>query len=78
MYLSGYHLESIELLEDIVQTSPQRTVAHLNLADAYWATNIELYKKRAIKSYKEYQRQMTIKERAHLIPKYVLTRINEF
>ena len=63
--------EAIYLLEKILKKYPNRTVAHYNLADAYWAMGD---KKKAIASYKTYIEQMKAKGKAKRIPKIVKER----
>ncbi|HIP26754.1 MAG TPA: tetratricopeptide repeat protein, partial [Flavobacteriaceae bacterium] len=47
--------EAVYLLEKILEKYPNRTVAHYNLADAYWELG---EKKKAISSYRTYMEQM--------------------
>ena len=52
---AGANKEAIYQLEKILEKYPNRTVAHYNLADAYWALG---EKKKAIKAYTTYIEQM--------------------
>jgi len=69
---AGYHKEAIYLLEKILEKYPNRTVAHYNLADAYWALG---EKKKAIASYKTYIEQMKTNGKEKRIPKVVKDRV---
>lgn len=68
---SGYFPEAIELLSYIVSKNPSRTVAYLNLADAYWGDG---KKDLAIENYKKYNSLMSQAGKAGKIPKRVLER----
>jgi len=68
---AGYYKESIYLLEKILKKYPNRTVAHYNIADAYWALG---EKKKAIEFYKTYIKQMKEKGKSKRIPKVVWNR----
>jgi tetratricopeptide (TPR) repeat protein len=68
---AGSNEEAIYLLEKILEKFPKRTVAHYNLADAYWALGD---KKKAVASYKTYIKQMKEKGKAKRIPKIVKQR----
>lgn len=63
--------EAIFLLEKILKKYPNRTVAHYNLADAYWALG---EKKKAIASYTTYIEQMKEKGKEKRIPQVVRDR----
>ena len=65
--------ESIYLLEKILEKYPKRTVAYLNIADAYWGDN---NKDKAIENYKIYISQMKENGKENKIPKKVFERIN--
>jgi hypothetical protein len=68
---NGANKEAIIILRVIVRDFPSRTVAHYNLADAYW----ELGKKeKAIQSYQTYIKQMKEKGKSKRIPKVVQDR----
>jgi hypothetical protein len=69
----GYHKEAIYLLEKILKKYPTRTVAHYNLADAYWALG---EKKKAIVSYTTYIEQMCNAGKEKRIPKVVRDRVS--
>jgi len=59
-------------LEKILEKYPNRTVAHYNLADAYWALG---EKKKAIASYTTYIEQMKEKGKEKRIPQVVRDRV---
>ena len=63
--------EAIYLLKKILEKYPNRTVAHYNLADAYWAIDD---KKKAKEHYNIYIKQMKAKGKAKRIPKVVKLR----
>lgn len=65
--------EAIFLLEKILKKYPNRTVAHYNLADAYWALG---EKKKAIASYTTYIEQMKEKGKEKRIPQVVRDRVS--
>jgi hypothetical protein len=65
--------ESIYLLEKILAKYPKRTVAYLNIADAYWG---DKNKNKAIENYKIYVKQMKDNGKEKKIPKKVFERIN--
>jgi tetratricopeptide (TPR) repeat protein len=64
--------EAIYLLEEILKKFPKRTVAHYNIADAYWAIG---KKKKAKEHYITYIEQMKAKGKAKRIPKIVRDRV---
>lgn len=66
---AGY---DIEVLQQVVKMSPQREVAHLNLADALWKRG---NKQQAATEYKEYVNLMTAKGQAGNLPTRVRTRL---
>jgi len=68
---AGANEEAVYLLEKILEKYPNRTVAHYNLADAYWALG---EKKKAIEFYKTYIKQMKEKGKSKRIPKVVWNR----
>jgi len=69
---AGSNKEAVYLLEKILKKYPTRTVAHYNLADAYWALGD---KKKAVASYKTYIEQMKEKGKTKRIPKIVKERV---
>ncbi|WP_324172520.1 tetratricopeptide repeat protein [Sulfurimonas sp.] len=64
--------ESIYLLEKILKKYPNRTVAYINLGDAYWGLK---NKEKAKQAYSTYIKQMKEKGKERKIPKVVLERI---
>jgi len=70
---SGANKEAVYLLENILEKYPKRTVAHYNIADAYWALG---EKKKAISSYTTYIEQMKKKEKEKRIPQVVRDRVS--
>ena len=70
---AGANEEAIYLLEKILEKYPNRTVAHYNLADAYWALG---EKKKAIASYTTYIEQMKEKGKEKRIPQVVRDRVS--
>ena len=64
--------EAIIILEKIITQSPYRTVAYLNLADAYWGKDEQ---KKAIEMYQKYVDLMQKNGKENRIPQYVLKRI---
>ncbi len=71
---SGLYEEAIYLLEKIINQHPDRTVAYINLGDAYWGLGD---KDKAQQAYKTYVKQMKANAKGTKIPKQVLERINE-
>ncbi len=65
--------EAIFLLEKIVELFPKRTVAHINIGDAYWDVG---EKQKAKESYKKYLSQMKSSGKEDKIPTQILKRIN--
>ncbi|RKM93361.1 tetratricopeptide repeat protein [Aquimarina sp. BL5] len=63
--------EAVFLLEKITQKFPNRTVAYINLGDAYWGLE---EREKAKKSYQIYIEQMKAKGKDSKIPKRVLER----
>ena len=63
----------IEVYKDILLLYPNRTVAHYNLADAYWALG---EKKKAIASYTTYIEQMCNAGKEKRIPQVVRDRVS--
>ena len=68
---AGENEEAIYLLEKILEKYPNRTVAHYNLADAYWELGD---KKKAVESYNTYIEQMCNAGKEKRIPKVVIDR----
>ncbi len=68
---SGLYKEAIYLLEKIIENFPDRTVAYINLGDAYWGLGKKEHAKNA---YLVYVEQMTSKNKKEKIPKRVLER----
>ncbi|MCI0501482.1 MAG: tetratricopeptide repeat protein [Epsilonproteobacteria bacterium] len=68
----GANKESAFLLEKIIAKFPDRTVAYLNLGDAYWGMGDKV---KAISVYQTYIHQMKQKGLEAKIPKKVLERI---
>jgi len=71
---AGANNEAIYILEKILNKYPNRTVAHYNIADAYWDID---NKQNAIKHYKLYVKQMKEKGKQNKIPKKVILRIQD-
>jgi len=68
---AGANEEAVYLLEKILKKYPKRMVAYYNLGDAYWAIG---EKKKAIKAYKTYIKQMKERGKEKRIPKIVKKR----
>jgi tetratricopeptide (TPR) repeat protein len=66
--------EAIYLLEKIIEKFPHRTVAYINLGDAYWGDN---NKEKAKKAYQTYIQQMKEQGKERRIPKKILERVTE-
>ena len=64
--------DAVEILQSLVIKFPDRTVARLNLADAYWDIDV---KDLAIPQYQEYNRQMNEKGLSAKIPPRSLDRV---
>ena len=64
--------EAIYLLKKILEKYPNRTVAHYNIADAYWVIDD---KKKAKEHYNIYIKQMKAKGKSKRIPKVVKDRV---
>ncbi|WP_346841743.1 bacterial transcriptional activator domain-containing protein [Metapseudomonas otitidis] len=62
---AGYHREAIWLLEKILEAEPNRTVAHLNLADSLWS---EGNSTKAKEHYLIYIQSMRARKKDSLIP----------
>ena len=70
----GANKEAIYLLEKIIKKYPNRTVAYINLGDAYWGLED---KEKAKQAYETYIKQMKEKGKDKKIPKKVLERAKE-
>ena len=70
--MKGLFTQSIYLLEKIIENFPDRTVAYINLGDAYWGLGKKEHAKNA---YLVYVEQMTSKNKKEKIPKRVLERV---
>ena len=70
--LTKNYNESIYLLEKILEKFPNRTVAYLNLGDAYWGLDD---KTKAKEAYQTYIKQMKENGKEKKIPKVVLERV---
>ena len=68
----GNYKESALLLEKIISKYPDRTVAYINLGDAYWGMN---EKAKAKIAYETYIKQMKVNCKENRIPKKVLERV---
>lgn len=71
---NGYDEDAIWLLKIIIDKTPERTVAYLNIADSLW--NMSMVKE-SIKNYKTYIDQMKAKKKEHLIPNRVFLRTSQ-
>lgn len=73
-YLEKYKRsgDAVEVLQSLVKKFPNRAVARLNLADAYWDIDT---KELATPEYREYKHQMNAKGLSEKIPPRVLDRI---
>lgn len=71
---SGAYSEAIFLLEEIIAAFPDRTVAYINLGDAYWGLGEQ---EKARGAYRTYISQMQEKDKASRIPDVVLLRVKE-
>ncbi len=71
---SGNYQEAVDLLESITQQFPNRVVAYLNLADAYWGLDNE---EKAKENYRKYVSLMkSQKKDLSRIPKRVYDRVD--
>lgn len=68
---AGYYPEAVELLKHITQKHPDRIVAYLNLADAYWAMGEQ---EKARKAYNQYYEKMVANQKQARIPQRVIAR----
>lgn len=66
--------ESVQILNYIIKSSPERVVAYINLGDAYYGL---LKKKEAKQAYQKYVNLMKKKRKERRIPKRVYTRLNK-
>ena len=71
---SGLYEEAVYILKVIIKEFPNRTVAYINLGDAYWGLG---KKEEAKQAYKVYVERMKAKNKEHKIPSQVLERIKE-
>lgn len=71
---SGHYDSAIYLLEEIVKHFPARTVAYINLGDAYWG--LEKYSE-AREAYQNYIRLMRESNREQRIPQRVFDRMSD-
>ncbi|MGF6205427.1 hypothetical protein ABH906_001433 [Pseudomonas frederiksbergensis] len=71
---AGFNEDAIWLLEKVIANSPERAVAYLNLADAYWGRN---EKRIALGHYKKYSELMELSGKKRKIPKRVKERSEE-
>lgn len=69
---SKLYTESIYLLKKIIKNFPNRTVAYINIGDAYWNSQ---NKEKAKDAYKIYIEQMKEKGKEQKIPKRIFERI---
>jgi hypothetical protein len=69
---SGQNDKAVKILSLVVSTDSKRTVAYLNLADAYWAINKQQF---AIDNYSQYKKLMTDVGKADKIPIRVKERL---
>ncbi|MFG0382816.1 tetratricopeptide repeat protein [Pseudomonas sp. zbq_18] len=68
---AGHYPEAVELLKHITQKHPDRVVAYLNLADAYWAMGEQ---EKARKAYNQYYERMVNDQKQARIPQRVMAR----
>ncbi|MGE8358679.1 tetratricopeptide repeat protein [Pseudomonas sp.] len=68
---AGYYQEAAALLEHITRKHPDRVVAYLNLADAYWALD---QKDAARNAYGQYHEKMVATGKQARIPERVIAR----
>ena len=71
---AGASKEAIFILEKILSKYPNRTVAHYNIADAYWDIDD---KENAIKYYKIYVKQMKQKGKQNKIPNKIIIKLEQ-
>lgn len=68
---AGHYPEAVELLKHITRKHPDRVVAYLNLADAYWALD---EREQAREAYNQYYEKMLAAQKQARIPPRVLER----
>ena len=68
---AGYYPEAAELLKHITLKHPDRVVAYLNLADAYWALG---KRAQAQEAYNQYYQRMAATQKQSKIPHRVISR----
>ncbi|MFI8746254.1 tetratricopeptide repeat protein [Pseudomonas sp. NPDC077186] len=68
---AGHYPEAVELLKHITRKHPDRVVAYLNLADAYWALD---EREQAGEAYNQYYEKMLAAQKQSRIPPRVLER----
>ncbi|WJK09799.1 tetratricopeptide repeat protein [Pseudomonas fluorescens] len=68
---AGYYAESVELLKKVISENPERTVAYLNIADAYWGLS---RKELAVENYNKYSSMMKQSGKGEKVPKRVVER----
>jgi len=68
---AGHYPEAVELLQHITRRHPDRVVAYLNLADAYWALG---EREQAREAYGQYHDKMLAAQKQARIPPRVLER----
>ncbi len=71
----GKSEKAVYILEQIVKLNPERIVAHLNLADAYWKLKQAELQKKAKLFYQNYHDRMIQKGKKAKIPKRVYERL---
>lgn len=69
---AGHYPEAVELLKHITSKHPDRVVAYLNLADAYWALD---ERAKAREAYDQYYKKMLAAQKQASIPSRVLERM---
>lgn len=68
---AGYYPEATALLKHVIQKHPDRVVAYLNLADAYWAQG---KRAQAKGTYGQYYERMVAAQKQSRIPDRVMSR----
>ncbi len=70
----GFYFSAVYLLRKILEVAPNRTVAYINLGDAYWGLKeIE----NAKEAYKKYIKLMKANGKENKIPKRIMERLKE-
>ncbi len=69
---NGFYSAAIALLNEVISVNPKRTVAYINLGDAYWKNGQQEQGKKA---YAKYLEQMTQKGLESRIPERVRVRL---